>query len=159
MGCSLTTEVPSLHGSLITLTLRDSLDIDKLTDLEMTRAQAVADWKEVLWCNWEFSQVSLGWQVEFKEVTSLGLLQILHSFLTHTNLNRVDSVLLKSLDLCDLASINLEDSAWNYLTPLVPEVCHAHFISKEANSSGVAISSSSLLKLELLINFVFKACE
>lgn len=35
---SLTTEVPSLHGALVTLTLRNGLDVHELTDLEMARA-------------------------------------------------------------------------------------------------------------------------
>ena len=103
--------------------------------------------------------MSLGWQVEFKEMTSLRLFQVLHSFFTNANLNRIDSILLKSLDLCDLASIDLKDSAGHDLTPLVPEVSHTHFISKESNSSGITISGSSLLKLELMIDFVLKACK
>jgi len=35
---SLTIKVPSLHGALVTLTLRDGLDIYELTDLEMAWA-------------------------------------------------------------------------------------------------------------------------
>jgi hypothetical protein len=38
VGGSLTTEVPSLHGALVTLTLRNGLDVHKLTDLEMAWA-------------------------------------------------------------------------------------------------------------------------
>lgn len=159
MGGSLTTEVPSLHGTLITLTLGDGLDVHKLSDLEVTRTQAVPNRKEVLGCHGELSQMSLGRQVEFKEVTSLRLLQVLHSFLSHTDLDRVDSVLLESLDLCDLASIDLKDCAWHDLAPLVPEVSHSHLVPKEADSPGVTIGRSSWLQLELLVDFIFKACE
>jgi hypothetical protein len=103
--------------------------------------------------------MSLGWQVEFKEMTSLRLFQVLHSLFTDTNLNGIDSVLLKSLDLSDLASINLKDGAWHDLTPLVPKVSHSHFIPEEPHSSGIAIRGSSLLELELMIDFVLKACK
>lgn len=101
----------------------------------------------------------LGWQVEFKEMTSLRLFQVLHSFFPDTNLNGIDPVLLKSLDLSDLASINLKDGAWHDLTPFVPKMSHSHFIPEEPHSSGIAIRGSSLLELELIIDFVLKACK
>jgi hypothetical protein len=87
--------------------------------------------------------MSLGWQVEFEEMPSLRLFQVLHSFFTDTNLNRIDSVLLQSLDLSDLAPINLKDGAWHDLTPLVPEVSHPHLVSKESHSPRVTIGGSS----------------
>jgi hypothetical protein len=83
--------------------------------------------------------MSLGWQVEFEEMPSLRLFQILHSFFTDTYLNRIDSVLLQSLDLCDLAPINLKDGTWHDLAPLVPEVSHPHLVSKESHSPRVTI--------------------
>ena len=103
--------------------------------------------------------MSLGWQVEFKEMTSLRLFQVLHSLFADTNLNGIDSILLKSLDLSDLASINLKDGAWHDLTPLVPEVSHSNLVPEETYSSGIAIRGSSLLNLVLLIDFVLKACK
>lgn len=92
-------------------------------------------------------------------MTSLRLPQILHSLFSDTDLNRVNTILLKSLDLCDLAPVNLDDGAWHDLTPLVPEMSHADLVTIEANSSALAISGSSLLQLKLLIDFVLEACE
>lgn len=74
MSSPLTAEVPTLHGTLITLTLRESLHINKLTDAEMARSQTIADREEILWCDHEFGQVLLRGQVEFQEMTCLRLL-------------------------------------------------------------------------------------
>ena len=103
--------------------------------------------------------MSLRWEVKLEEMTSLRLFQVFHSLLTDANLNGIDPVLLESLDLSDLASINLKDGAWYDLTPLVPEVSHSHLVPEETHSSGIAIRGSSLLNLELLIDFVLKACK
>ena len=103
--------------------------------------------------------MSLRWEVELEEMTSLRLFQVLHSLLTDANLNGINPVLLESLDLSDLASINLKDGAWHDLTPLVPEVSHSNLVPEETYSSGIAIRGSSLLNLVLLIDFVLKACK
>ena len=159
MRRTLSTKVPPLHGTLITLTLGDRLNIDELTDLEMSGAQAIANREEILWGHHELGQVSLWREVEFEKMTSLRLPQILHSFLANTNLNGIDAVLLESFDLSDLASINLNDGAWDDLSPFVPKVCHSHFIPKETHSLAISVSSGSFHKLELLVDLVLKAGE
>ena len=135
------------------------MNIDELTDLEMSGAQAIANREKILWGNHELGQVSLWREVEFEKMTSLRLPQILHSFLANTNLNGIDPVLLKGFDLCDLTSINLNDGAWDNLSPFVPKVCHSHFIPKETHSLAISVSSGSLHKLELLVDLVLKAGE
>ena len=51
MSSTLTTEVPALHGTLVTLTLGDGLHINELPDVEVTGAQVVTNRKEILWCH------------------------------------------------------------------------------------------------------------
>jgi hypothetical protein len=43
VSSTLTAEVPSLHDTLITLTLGDSLDINELADAEVAWTKTVAD--------------------------------------------------------------------------------------------------------------------
>jgi hypothetical protein len=72
-------------------------------------------------------------------MASLRLLQVLEALLTTADLYGVVPVLLESLHLSDLAPIDLYDSAWYDLTPLVPEVSHADLVAKQAHSLALAI--------------------
>ena len=49
--------------------------------------------------------------------------------LTNAKLKRVEAVFLDCLDLYNLASIDLDNSTGYNRAPLVPEVCHAHFVA------------------------------
>jgi len=156
VGGTLTTEVPTLHGTLITLTLGDGLNIYELPDTEVTGAQVVSNGEEVLWCNQELSQMPLGWQVVLEEVSSLRLLQVFQALLTTSDLDSVAAVFLKSLDLCDLASVDLDNSAWYELTPLVPEMSHSYLVSDQTSPLALTILRGSLLKLVLLVDLILK---
>jgi hypothetical protein len=89
-------------------------------------------------------------------MTSLRLFQVLHSLLTDTDLNGIDPVLLESLDLSDLASINLKDGAWYDLTPLVPEISHSYLVSDQTSPLDLTILRGSLLKMVLLVDLILK---
>ena len=69
----------------------------------------------------------LRWQVKLQVVSNLSLVEPMHCFLANTDLHRVDAVLFHSFDLCDLASIKLDDCARDHHAPLVPKVRHADF--------------------------------
>ena len=152
----LTAEVPSLHGSLITLTLGDCLYINKLADAEVTRTHSITYWQEVLRGDWEFSQVTLRWQVVLEEMTCLGLAQVFEAFLPTADLNRIDSVFFKGLYLSDLASVKLDDCARNDLTPFVPEMSHTNFVSDQTSTLSITRSWGCLLDGELRVDLIFK---
>lgn len=152
-------EVPPLHDTTHTFTLGNCLHINKLADVEVSRSEAIADGEEVLWGHNELSEMSLGWEVVLEEVTSLGLVQILQALLTDTDLDGVNAILLLCLDLGHLAAVNLEDGACHDLTPLVPEVCHANFVSKEAHALAVPVGRDGFLKLILGVNLVLERSE
>ena len=76
----------------------------------------------------------LRWQVKLQVVSDLRLVEPVHCFLSDANLHRVDAVLLHSLYLCDLASIKLDNCAWDHHAPLVPKVRHADFDTQQATS-------------------------
>ena len=87
MSGILTTEIPSFHDSLETLTLGHGLHIDKLTDLKVSRSKVVPHRQEILLCNWEFSQMFLGREIVFEEVASLWLLELMEFLFTAANLD------------------------------------------------------------------------
>ena len=89
----------------------------------------------------------------------LWFIQIFQSFFSTTDLNGVVAIMFFQLDLDDLAPVYLNNSARDYLTPIVPEVCHSYLIAEEAYSSGISVSWSCLAKLELRIDLVFEAME
>ncbi len=90
-------------------------------------------------------------------MSCLWLLQVLQSFFSHANLNRVNTIFLFCLDLSDLAPVDLYDCAWHYLSPLVPEVSHPDLVPKQTDPPTVSVRCRSLLQLVLLVDFVFKA--
>lgn len=87
----------------------------------------------------------LGWQVVLQEVASLWLLQITKALFTTADLDGVAAVLLDCLYLCDLAPVDLNDSAWHELSPLVPEVSHADLIADQTSPLTVSVLWCCLL--------------
>lgn len=92
-------------------------------------------------------------------MTSLRLLEVFQAFLTTPNLDRVNAVLLKSLDLSDLASIDLNYGARHDLTPFVPEMSHTDLIADQAYSFAVSILRCGFLQLEVKVDLIFKRGE
>ena len=76
----------------------------------------------------------LRWQVILQVVSNLGLVEPVHCLFSDADLHGIDSVLFHSLDLCDLASIKLDDRAWDHHAPLVPKVRHTDFNSQQSTS-------------------------
>lgn len=129
-------EIPPLHDSSCALTDRCSLHIYPLTNLEVARAKAVADWQEVLWGDLKLSEMFLGWQVILEEMTSLRLLQLANMFFANADLNGVDAVAFKCLHLGDLAAIELDDGAGDKSAPSVPEMRHAHLVANDTSTEA-----------------------
>lgn len=157
VGSELLSEVPFLNCTLETLSDRDRLYVDKLTNLEVSWSNTVADWQEILWCDLEFSQSILGWKVMLQVVANLRFLHLLHLCLTNTKLNRVDAVFLHSLHLRDLASVELNNSTWLERTPFVPEVCATDFVAKRTDTSAFSVRCFGRLDLKLSVNLLLKA--
>eukprot|EP00356_Strombidium_inclinatum_P003814 CAMPEP_0170494144 /NCGR_PEP_ID=MMETSP0208-20121228/14474_1 /TAXON_ID=197538 /ORGANISM="Strombidium inclinatum, Strain S3" /LENGTH=164 /DNA_ID=CAMNT_0010770155 /DNA_START=376 /DNA_END=870 /DNA_ORIENTATION=+ len=139
MGGLLSTEVPSLHGSLETLTLADGLHVHELSDLEVEGSHEEADGQEALRRNGELSQVLLGRDAVLQEMANLGLSQLLEVGLAATDLDGVDTVLLHGLNLGNLAAIHLEDSAHHHLAPTVPVMSATHLVGEEAGTLRKAV--------------------
>ena len=98
----------------------------------------------------------LWWEVVFKEVSSLRFFQVLQALLTAPNLDSIAAVFLLSLDLSDLASVDLDNSAWYELTPLVPKMSHSDLVSDQASSLAFTILRGCLLNLVLAVDLIFK---
>ena len=62
-------------------------------------------------------------------------------------------------DLDDLASVELDYSAGDYLPPLVPEMSGTHLIANNSNTSGLPIRGCGLLERILGINLVLETHE
>jgi hypothetical protein len=73
MRCALTTEIPSFHDTLETFTFAGTYDVNKLSNVEMSWAQHVTNWKEVLRSHLKLSQVRFWWETVFQEVANLWL--------------------------------------------------------------------------------------
>ena len=84
-------------------------------------------------------------EIVFKEVSSLRFPQVFQALFTATNLDSVAAVLLLCLDLCDLAPVDLNNSAGHQLTPLVPEMSHTDLVSDQTGPLTLTILWSSLL--------------
>lgn len=159
MAGTLTTEVPSLHCSLVTFSLWNRLHIDPLPDFKVARSQCVANGQEIFWSDLELGEISLGWEIELKEVTGLRLKEVLESLFPTAYLNRVNTVPLKCLHLRDLAPVNLDHCAGHDLSPFVPEVSHAHLVSDQSHSSSLSRLRSRLLDHKLVVDLVFEGAE
>jgi hypothetical protein len=145
MRCSLTTEIPSLHDSLEPFTLAGSLDIHKLSQREMTSTQEKSHRQEILRGYLKLGNVALRRKTKLQKVSSLGLLEFFEISSSRSNLNGVDSVLLFSFYLSDLAPVHLQDCARHDFTPLIPVMSHAHLVSNETSSFGVSVNGLSFL--------------
>ena len=89
MRSTLTTEIPSFHDTLETLTFTCGLDVYELAKLEMCWAESIANRQEVLWCYSKLSQVSLGRKSIFQKVASLGFFEVFYFHISAAYLNRV----------------------------------------------------------------------
>jgi len=118
----LSAEVPPLHDALEPFALACSLHINPLTKLEMSRTQQIANWQEILRSDWKLGQVSLWRQPILQIVASLWLLDLEKWLVTASNLDGVVTFCLLSLNLDDLAPVNLEHSTGHMHAPSVPEM-------------------------------------
>ena len=101
----------------------------------------------------------LWWQVILQEMTCLRFLQVLESLFATSYLDRIDAILLHSLHLCHLASVQLNDSARNQLSPTIPKVSHAYLVPNCTAPLTVSVNGSRFLESELPIDLQFKVPE
>jgi hypothetical protein len=88
--CSvLTTEIPSFHDTLVSLTLALGGDVYKLSDIEVRWAQQITYWQEVFLSHLELCKMLLGWKSILQEVASLWFLQSFKVLFTESNLDCV----------------------------------------------------------------------
>lgn len=152
MRSSLTREIPSLHSTLETFTFGCSLDVNQLSDREVSRSEAVAYRQESFRRNLEFGQVVLSGKVVFHEVADLRFLHLVRVSVSDSNLNGIDSILLNSFYLSDLASVDLYDSARDRSSPLIPVVSHSHLVADEASTLTFVSSRLALFKAEVSVD-------
>lgn len=79
--------------------------------------------------------------------------------LANSYLYCIASIFLFHFHLCYLASVDLDDSAWDDFAPFIPIVSHANLVAHQTCSLAVSCSWFTRLKLKLLVDFVFKACK
>jgi len=159
MGCVIHREVKPLDGTLRSLSFRNSLHIDTLSQTKVSRSQAVSDREEILRGHFELDHVSFCWQVVLHKMSSLRFLYLVGVLLAYTDLDSVDAVVFEGLYLGDLATVDLDNSAGSQLTPLVPEMSHADFIPDQACPFGQVGGCFGLLDRELGVDFGLKRTE
>jgi hypothetical protein len=152
----LTTEIPSLHSTLITLTLGHRFNVNILADLEMSWPQAVSDRDKHVWSDFELSKVLLRRQVVLQQVTYLSLVHMLEVWLTSAHLDSVSAIFFLRKDLSYLAPVHLDDGAWNLLAPLVVVVSAPHFVSDQASSLAVSRHGFVFFQLILRVDLVLE---
>ena len=156
----LSAKVPSFHDTLITLTFANRLNINKLSNMEMLWTKEVADWQQILWRHPKLSQMFLWRQPIFKIVTSLWLLHSFGKLFSTADLYGVNNVPVELLlNLDDLTSVYLDNSAWHLCAPSIPEVSHAHFVTKETCSFTIHINRLSRNKIKLCVKQICSASE
>ena len=143
----LSAEVPSLDSPLEAPALRDALHVHPLPWTEMQHAQLVSNRQQRFFTNLKLRQISLGPDPSFGEVPHQGLWDIFEVFLSSSHLDPVEAMLRGSLDLSDLASVDLEHSAGHHDPPRVKYVSHSHFVSNETRSARLPVLRDGPLKL------------
>lgn len=134
VGRVLHREVPPFNRALEAFTLTCCTNVDELSNLEVTRPQAVSNRQEALLGDWELGQMPLWRKIVLQEMADLGFLHLVWQYFANADLNGVNAIFLLCFDLCDLASVDLNDGAWLDLAPLVPEVGAADLVANNAGS-------------------------
>lgn len=155
----LTAEVPSLHRSLVALTLRDCLHVDELSDAEVTWTESIAYRQEVLRSYRELYQLPLGRQIILQEVACLRFGQVLQSLFSAPYLDGIPAIFFFRLDLSDLAPVYLYHRAGHELSPFVPEMSHPYLVPEEPHSSRLSRDWCRLLYGEVLIDLILKGVK
>jgi len=96
----------------------------------MSWTKHVPDWQKVFTSYLELSQMILWWESKLQEMANLWFLNVLHIWLSNTNLDSIDTVLVFLLHLSYLASIDLYNSTWMSFTPSIPEMSASNLVSK-----------------------------
>ena len=130
MGSGHTLEAPLLHRSLKSFIGGNSLYIDKLAHSEVPWTNHEPFWQDVFRPDLKFPEVPLVWDISPHEMAHHGFFHPLYFLLSNTNLQRIYSILLQSLHLCNLTSIQVDNSEAVPLTPLVCSSYHSYFVSK-----------------------------
>ena len=73
--------------------------------------------------------------------------------ISDANLNGIDSILLDSFNLGDLASVYLYDRARDHSSPFIPVVSHTHLVADKASTLTFVSSRLTLFDAVLSINF------
>lgn len=73
--------------------------------------------------------------------------------ISDSDLNGIDSVLLDSFNLGDLASVYLYDRARDHSSPFIPVVSHAHLVADNTSTLTFVSSRLALFNVVLSINF------
>lgn len=149
-------ETPSFNSSLKAFTFAGWDRVDKLSNFEVARSKAVTDWQEVFFWNFEFSNMSLRGKIIFQKMSNLGLVHFLRKYFANSDLNRVNSIPLLSLNLCYLASIKLNNGTWLEFTPFVPEMGHSNLVAQHTRSGWVSVNLLGRHDWELLVDIIFE---
>ena len=101
--------------------------------------------------------MKLRWKSIFQIMSSLRLQNFLKLLLAHSylySINYITSTFL--LYLCNLTSINLDNRAWHEFSPLVPNMSHTNFNTKNSASFRISIDRFCWHDIKISINFFFK---
>jgi len=153
MGSSLTREVPSLHSTSMTFTFGCTLHVNQLSDCKVPRSETVTYRQECFRRNLKFGQMLLSGEVVFHEVANLRLFHLVRVSVSDSNLNGIDSIVLHSFYLSDLASVDLYDGTGNRSSPFVPVVSHSHLVADKASTLTFVSTRLALFEAELSIYF------
>jgi len=159
MGSSLTREIPPFHSSLETFTFGSTLHVNKLSNGEVSRPQAVANGKEGFGGDGELSHVLLGRKVVLHEVTNLRLGNLMGVSAADSKLNSVHAVLFHCFNLSNLTSVHLYDGAWDSSSPFIPVVSHTNLIANQTSTLTFVSSRLALLKAVVGVDLSFETAE
>ena len=94
-----------------------------------------------------------------QKVANLRLLHLPDLFFATTDLDRIGSVFLLSFNLRDLTAVKLDDCAGLQLSPFVPKMSAANFVTQSSDPHRVSGCFFSWLDLKLRINLFFKTLK
>ena len=136
-------EVPPFDSTRSSLSNWDRTDVNCLADLEVTRAEHVADGQESFRWDRKFSQVSLRGQVVLQKVTDLRFFNPLDLLFATAYLNWIYAIFFECFDLGDLTAVQLNYSAGGQFSPLVPKVGHADFVADNSRALWISARGQS----------------
>merc|ERR1711871_762765 len=137
--CSLTTEPPTLHNPLKSLSHSCALHIHILPRHKMPHVDCCTLVEQRVWCHAELSEISFGGHASGIVHADHGLCEVLEFPLACPHLQSSMPVFLQSLALHHLIVLQHHHSDSKAGAPLVPQGCHAALQANHPSATSAGI--------------------